>query len=336
MIFQNADFHNVEELLKKNDKNEYRISRFPTSLITQLNPVAQNSAYYTCGCELRFNLHSEEAVIYLRRDECNPDIMPYGIVEIWQGDYQGRYQMSPQPVGQNKTAIRVKKMDPKEVVLLNNKEQELFDPILYRVFIPYDWGHSIYAIEGDISLPKYYQIPKKKLLCYGSSITQGCGATVPTGSYAYRLASKLKMDLRNLGMAGAAHLDEAMADYIANQKWDIATLELGINIVDWSIEKFEEKARNFIHKIASSHPEQPIYCISMFTSYADFQHKERMYSMRSTLQQIVKELKSPFIHYVDGSKCLSALTDLTSDAIHPSNFGMESIAEYLYHQIERK
>ncbi len=333
MVFKNTEFHNVEELIEEKDKGGYRIARLPKSLITKLNPLAQNSAYYTCGCELRFNLHSDEAIIYLRRDPCNPDIMPYGMVEVWQGDYQGRYQISPQPVGQDKTAIHVKNMNPKEISLLHNKEQQLFDPILYRVFIPYDWGHVICGIEGDISLPKSYQVPKKTLLSYGSSITHGAGSSMPTSGYAFCLARKLGMDLRNLGMAGAAHMDEAMAEYIAKQKWDIAILELGINVTDWTMKAFEEKARNFIHTIASAHPDRPIYCISMFTSYADFIIPEQIQGMRKVLHLIVEELKLPLLHYVDGSKCLPDLTGLTSDALHPSNAGMASIAEYLYQQI---
>ena len=194
-------------------------------------------------------------------------------------------------------------------------------------------GTCIYGIEGDISLPKSYQVPKKSLLSYGSSITHGAGSSVPTSGYAFNLATKLGMNLRNLGMAGAAHMDEAMAEYIAEQKWDIAILELGINVIDWTIEKFEEKARNFIHTIASTHPDRPIYCISMFTSYADFVITEQIQGMRKVLQQIVEELNLPLLYYVDGSKCLPDLTGLTSDALHPSNTGMASITEYLYQQI---
>lgn len=73
------------------------------------------------------------------------------------------------------------------------------------------------------------------MLSYGSSITHGGGVSVPTSGYAFRLARKLGMDLRNLGLAGAAWMDEAMADYICEQKWDMATLELGINVVKWPI-----------------------------------------------------------------------------------------------------
>jgi hypothetical protein len=333
MNYQNAEFHNVEELIEDQNYGGFRILRIPQSTLYKLNPGAQKTAFFSCGCELRFNLHSEEAIIYLRRDPCGPDIMPYGITEIWQGDYQGRYQMSPQPVGQEKTAIRVRKMKTDDIKLLQNQKVELFDPDLYRVFIPYDWGHAIYGIEGDISLPEKGQTPDKTLLCYGSSITHGGGVTVPTANYAFRLAGKLGMDLRNLGLAGSAWMDEAMADYICQQDWAAATLELGINVVKWPLDEFEKKARIFINKIAAAHPDRPVYCISLFTSIEDFKQKEHVQGMRKAIQKIVEELDSPMFYYIDGEKCLTNLTGLASDAIHPSNTGMDEITQYLYRHI---
>jgi hypothetical protein len=333
MNFQNAEFHNVEELIEDQEHGGLRILRIPQSLLEKLNPIAQRTAYFSCGCELRFNLYSEEATIYLRRDPCGPDLMPFGITEIWQGDYQGRYQISPQPVGQEKTAIRVKKMKTDEIRLLQNQSHELFDPDLYRVFIPYDWGHAIYGIEGDISLPRKNQVPGKTLLSYGSSITHGGGVTVPTSGYAFRLATKLGMDLRNLGLAGAAWMDEAMADYICEQDWSMATLELGINVVNWSLDEFEKKARSFITKIVSVHPDRPIYCISLFSSIEDFRKKEHVQGMRKAIFKIAEELDSPMLYYINGEKCLTNLTGLSSDTTHPSNAGMEEITQYLYRYI---
>lgn len=333
MIYQNAEIYNVEELIEDKEHGGLRLLRLPQTVVEKLNANAQNSVYYSCGCEIRFNLHSEEAIIYLRRDFGSRDIMPYGVAEIWQGDHQGRYQLSPQPVGQEKTAIRIRKMGVQEMESFSYHHRELFDPKLYRVFVPYDWGTSIYGIEGDISLPKKEQVPERTLLSYGSSITHGGGITVPTAGYAFRLARKLGMDLRNLGLAGSAWMDDAIADYICEQEWDIATLELGINVVHWPIEEFEEKTREFVTKIGKAHPDKPIYCISPFTSVEDFRRKDHMVLMRQTVQKIVNDLNLKSLKYIDGEVCLTDLSGLSSDGIHPSNSGMEEIAEKLYQAI---
>lgn len=336
MQYQNAELFNVEVLEEDPVNGGNRLVRLPRSIIDQLNANAKRTVYYSCGCEIRFNLHSEEAIIYLSRDICGRDIMPYGVAEVWQGDHQGRYQLSPQVVGQQKSAIRVRKLGTEEIKPFGSRQKELFDPELYRVFVPYDWGTSIHGIEGEISLPRADQVPDRTLLCYGSSITHGGGASVPTGSYAHRLARSLGMDLRNLGLAGAAQMEEAVADYICTQNWSVATLELGINVLHWSLNEFEEKARRFISRIAFANPEKPVYCISLFTSSADFNRTEHVREMRAIVKRIVTEFKLPRLYYIDGSSCLTDLSGLSSDGIHPANSGMVEIAGKLYDYISCK
>jgi hypothetical protein len=329
MRYLNAELHNVVDLVEAEDGG-YRLLRLPRALADSLNPNAKRSVYYSCGCEIRFNLHSEEAVIYLRRDECGKDIMPHGIAEVWQGDYQGRYQLSPQAVGQEVTAIRVRKLGTQELKPLAGQRKDLFDPELFRVFVPYDWGTSIHGIEGKISPPRKDQVPQNTLLCYGSSITHGGGASVPTGSYAFRLAARLGMDLRNLGLAGAAWMDEEMADYICEQEWSILTLELGINVLHWSLEEFEARCRSFVSKIALRHKDRPIYCISPFLCGEDFKRPDHLQGMRGIIKRLVEELSMEKLHYIDGSSCLTDLSGLSSDGLHPANKGMEEIADQLY------
>ncbi len=332
MRYLNAELHNVADLVET-EKGGYRLLRLPRTLADRLNPNAKRSVYYSCGCEIRFQLHSEEAVIYLSRDECVRDVMPYGIAEVWQGDYQGRYQLSPQAVGQQPTPIRIRRLGTQELKPFAGQRKELFDPDLFRVFVPYDWGTSIHGIEGEISPPKEDQVPQETLLCYGSSITHGGGASVPTGSYAFRLATRLGMDLRNLGLAGAAWMDEAMADYICEQEWSILTLEMGINVLHWSLEEFEARCRSFVSRITAKHKEKAIYCISPFRSAEDFKRKEHLQGMRDIIRRLVEESGRENLHYIDGSTCLTDLSGLSSDGLHPANRGMEEIAKQLYRSI---
>jgi lysophospholipase L1-like esterase len=327
MEYSNTLLHNVSELIKDEADGGFRLMRLPSRVVSRLNPNGKNSALYTCGCEIRFNLHSERAVILLRRDRNGTDTMPYGIAEVWQGDFQGRYQLSPQVVGQDITAVTVRHMQPEKGARINGR---LFDPDLYRVFVPYDWGTFIHGIEGEVSLPEKGQLPGETLLCYGSSITHGGGAAVPTGGFALKLASRLGMDLANLGLAGAAWMDDAMADYINTLKWSMAVLELGINITGWSIARFSERAEKFIKTIAEANPGKPIFCVSPFYSYFDYIKKEHMEGMRGALRLTVEKLNMPLLYYIDGSKCLDYPRGLSSDLLHPSDRGMTQISEELY------
>lgn len=58
-----------------------------------------------------------------------------------------------------------------------------------------------------------------------------------------------------------------------------------------------------------------------------------MASMRKVIQKIVDDLAMPKLIYIDGETCLTDLSGLTSDGLHPSNSGMEEIAHNLYQQI---
>ena len=96
---------------------------------------------------------------------------------------------------------------------------------------------TIHDIIGDIETPKANQCPKSTLLSYGSSITHGSNAIDTSHTWVSLLAHNLNMDARNLGMAGSCAMEPEMVDYIASQgekgHWDLATLELGINVLSW-------------------------------------------------------------------------------------------------------
>lgn len=332
MEYCNTMLHNVSELMEDEENGGYRLLRLPRSVISRLNPNAQKSALYTCGCEIRFNLHSDKAVILLRRDKKGYDTMPNGFAEVWQGDFQGRYQLSPQVVGQDITTVTIRRMKPEGGGACVSSGG-LFDPELYRVFVPYDWGTVIHGIEGEVSPPGKEQLPEKTLLCYGSSITHGGGAAVPSGGFALKLAGRLGMDLMNLGLAGAAWMDEAMADYINSLRWSMAVLELGINITHWSISEFRERSEGFIKSIAKANPDKPIFCISPFYSYFDCIKKEHMEGMRQALRLTVEGLNIPELYYIDGGGCLTYPWGLSSDMLHPSDNGMTQISDKLYTRI---
>lgn len=114
-----------------------------------------------------------------------------------------------------------------------------WDPEVIRVI--FDRGYfKIYDIVGDIEPPKEEQCPAKTMLSYGSSITHGSNSIDMSHSWVSIVAHNLNMDARNLGMAGSCAMEPEMVDYIASEgekgRWDIATLELGINVLGWEEE----------------------------------------------------------------------------------------------------
>src|SRR5690606_37447052 len=57
------------------------------------------------------------------------------------------------------------------------------------------------SIEGDYHIPTLDDMPKKKYLAYGTSITQGRNSFTPDLTYPQLIAFQLGYDVTNLGMS---------------------------------------------------------------------------------------------------------------------------------------
>src|SRR5690606_33281884 len=118
-----------------------------------------------------------------------------------------------------------------------------FDARLTRVILPWQPPLRLHQPPvGDFEPPRREQLPRLRMLSYGSSITQGNGAITASGTYASRVSQLLGVDFINLGFGGGAHLEREMADYIASRTdWDLATLEMGINMGRLGYDLFHER-----------------------------------------------------------------------------------------------
>ena len=253
---------------------------------------------------------------------------------MYIGSFQGSYHASPQAVTTNKTRITITRQDLERVRSNWNTKKQPFDSELVRVLLPYDWANRLYDIEGDVAPPLPDQVPSERYLAYGSSITHGGSASLHSSAYASSLAEKLRMDLINLGMAGSAQMDLALAEYIARrQDWNIATLEMGVNVTDWPIERFRETAEAFVRTIAEAHPERWIFCTDIIRNRHDYAGSGVNDAFRKAVTDIVRNLASPRVIYVNGLELLSTITGLSSDGLHPSDRGFSEIADCWHERI---
>ncbi len=149
-------------------------------------------------------------------------------------------------------------------------------------------------------------------------------------------ASRLGCDLINLGFAGSAHMEFEMARYIASDlDWDLATLEMGINVIEtWPVEQFRERVQAFVGEIATKHVDRWIFCIDLFTCVHDLNHNPRIEAYRQVVQETVAALALPRLVYIDGRSLLTHFAGLTSDLVHPSSDGMQEIAARLVQTID--
>ena len=209
-----------------------------------------------------------------------------------------------------------------------------FDSGLTRMILPYIPPVRLIDFEGDVSPPEPGQTPNTTQLSYGSSITHGATAIRSTGTYASRTSQLLVYDLINLGFGGGAHCESQLADYIAGRTdWDLATMEMGINMVGadkFTVEVFEERVNYFVEKIARTHQDKWIFCLDLFTFTEDLLGRDgKQERFREVVRKTVEDLDLPRLVYLNGKDLLQNIPGLTFDLVHPSPFGMEEIARNL-------
>jgi hypothetical protein len=338
VLMKQFELYNVQALVATEDDKGMKLSRVPEAVRSVLNETAQWTAFNGCGTEIRFNLHSGKARVVLRKLS-NSAISQSGVAEVYHGGFQGSYDLCPQHISMSDSEIVVHASPQlSELQQLTKRFDIPYDPSLIRIILPYDCATVFVSLEGDISPPRPEQAPSRRILSYGSSITHGGGSIAPSETYAMNTARLLKMDLINLGFAGSAHMEAAMADYIASRDdWEVATLEMGINVLgSWSPEMFVERIDYFIETIASAHPNRWIFCIDMFTNINDLVSPQKVARFREIVRDKVAALRMPQVVHLDGTKLLPGYLGLSADLVHPSPFGMQEISRRLSSEIQSK
>jgi hypothetical protein len=325
MIFENIDFHNVEEI--EPCEKGYLLWRVPASVRRRLNEqAAQLVSRCSTGVELRFRLKGDSATVLLCADEAQECQAAY----LYHGSFQGTWRYSSKHIGTAATRITIPKPGNLDVLREITKEKNLpFDPAVIRIVLPYGNCYFV-GIEGEVEPPGVQELPGKTYLAYGSSITHGSLALAPPYSYPFRLAQKMNCDYLNLGFAGTAQLERSMAEYLVSRKdWDFASVELGINMIGeaFSEKLFEERVKDFVEVLAAD--ARPVFATSLFGIRGENQGKASRY------REIVRRYASGRLHFIDGLELLNHPAYLSQDLIHPSLEGMEEIVNRWHPVMEK-
>lgn len=282
------------------------------------------------GVELRFILKGDRAVIKMSCASVD------GRFHIYRGGIQGSWydHENHKVVLGDAEEFEVKKPEePEKIKIMHEKLQLDWDSDVVRII--FDKGiFNIYDIVGDIEPPKPEQCPKQTMLCYGSSITHGSNALDMSHAWASVLGYNLNVDVRNLGMAGSCFMELEFVDYIASEgekgNWDLATLELGVNVLGWDKNKFRTRIKNTIYEIAHRNADKPIFVISPFYLCAeDFEKECKVGLWRDIIEDVVKELGLSNVIYINGLNALGDMSGISANLIHPNIYGVQCIADYL-------
>ena len=315
MIFQNIDFHNVEEI--RQEEKGYRLYRFPLAVAKKMDEGAERISCMSTGIELRFKIKGEAVDIWMQAEAAEEAQVAY----IYYGNFQGGWYSSSKVILEEKTKLHFERIKNLEVIKKISDEQKLsFNPEVVRVVLPY--GNCLFVgVDGEVEAPNKEDYPEKTYLAYGSSITHGSLALAAPYTYPFQIAQKLSCDYLNLGMAGSARLEESFAKYIVNRKdWDFLSVEMGINMIkSFDEAAFEKRAERFLHILEED--DRPIFVTSIFGYQGELQTRAQHF------REIVQKYASEKFVFTDGLQLLDSPYYVSSDLVHPSLEGMREITD---------
>lgn len=183
-----------------------------------------------------------------------------------------------------------------------------------------------------IAPPSYAS--NKKVVIYGTSVTQGGCATRPGMVYSNILSRRIPLEFINLGFSGSGKGEPEVAEVISEIK-DPACF-----IVDYegncvSTELFRKTLPEFVRIYREKHPLTPIIIPSRIR-YAREELTPHLYEMRMERKQFEQELVNELrakgdlnIYFFDGSKSLGGedFHECTVDGTHPTDLGFLRMAD---------
>ena len=166
------------------------------------------------------------------------------------------------------------------------------------------------------------EVPNKKIIAYGSSITHSACAVLYTNSYVHTMAKALNADVLCKGMGGNCFIQKPVADYVIQEDWDVALLELGINMLDcYPVSVFEERATYLIENILKQN--KPVVLISNFTSFRSLPTdplRQVNDDYVACLEKIYQRFACDHLFYIRGQDIVTDWEYLCSDLLHPSPY----------------
>lgn len=179
---------------------------------------------------------------------------------------------------------------------------------------------------------------RRRIVTYGSSITQCGAAGSPARTWPALVARELDLDLTCLGYGGQCHLDPLIAREIGALSPDVITACLGINIYGqgtFNARSFIPAILGFIATIRDTCPDVPIVVISPIGSpsrettanVVGFTLSE-MRDQVARSAQLLRDHGDPNLTYVDGLDVLPlSQAERLYDGLHPDARGYEMMAE---------
>ena len=304
------------------DENLPHLWRLPRRLGPALPDGVQRQMRFPAGARLRMRCDTSELRVRVRG---TPERPATGL-DVY---IDGRFR----------STARVPDGVEVEVVCLAGASRE---PREIAVYLPLraELQIAAYGVDSDAKCERAQPFSRRHpIVLYGSSVAQGIGAARPAMGYAAILGRAMDVDHVNLGFGGAGKAEAEVVALVAQVEACCYLLDLGKS---YGLQTADAYAAMLV-ALRQAHPGTPVVCITpIFSSrevdsetYADLSRHTRIAARESVAERIGRGDTRIFL--VEGEALLSAQDSdgLSSDGVHPNDFGHWRIAERLRPTIEK-
>lgn len=305
-----------------------RLDRAPERVREGVNPDAGHRLIHPTGSELRFVPDDPVEVTLSASGEVTFRVFwgPYQEPEVPVSE---SYRLGPTPrTFELAVPDRVAGLRP-EVA-----DASAFSPRTCRIRFERWERVALHDVRGACHPPEPADLPDRRYVAYGTSITEGAKSSAAHLSYVAQAARRLGVDPLNLGVSGSAYCEPAVGDHLAaRDDWDLATLAVSVNMAntEFSVGEFRERATRLVGTVADANPDAPVACVTLYPDHADAvagDDPDRAADFRAALREAVESASAPNLRPVEGPDLLDA-TDLSADLLPPGDDGMASVGEGL-------
>lgn len=196
------------------------------------------------------------------------------------------------------------------------------------------------GIDQDATIvPELEVFNKGRVVCYGTSITQGGCASRGGMSYTNALSRRTGYEFLNFGFSGNGRGQKEVAELLASIN------NVSMYILDYeanaTLSMLQDTLDNFINILRAKYPNVPILVLSKiqmsYETHLEDNRKKQMKSLYFQKRVVKKHQETDKnIYFYDGHKLLGKYTtDATVDGSHPTDLGFMMITENLEKVIKK-
>ena len=320
--FNTAEFHLIGST-ETSHRSFFRLSEEERNIINPISPDVAYLSTHSAGIQLLFKTDSRVVKIRVRNTEAfgmkNMSFMGCSGFDSYYSEdgKQFLYHTSA-----NATFIDANTWVDYPVYFRDKKVRYLIlDFPLYNGVFDLD----IMLEKGSFAEPFEYE-NKKKILCYGTSIMQGCACPRPGLNTTNYLSRELRQEVYNYGFSGAANLEKEIAEILVKRDYELMTIDCEANAgcSTFLAERFED----FLDVIFKAKPDIPVIVFNRVRQayddyFVDMPRKKAFCDrvMKENVEEFAR--KGHHIYFVDNFHLIDG--SMTIEGLHPTADGMMAI-----------